>query len=347
MKKYDENQLMKIGIILCTVFLCAIICSFSGFSINFKWFEKSKRHEYKSDYKDIVQQTIVEGNLDADVTNKIMIPLPKGIGESNTVIKKDIANKKVNISFPQMTTQYDTSKVVNNSTDVKNVHFSSSSSMINIELNLSQFKDCDSCFDNGILYLSFQNPSDQGKPVIVIDPGHGGNDVGAIQNGIYEKDIDLQVCMALKELLDNENVIVYFTRTDDSFPSVEQRVDFVNAIMPDLFISVHSNWYKNSSVSGTSVLYNKKDNATYSSKWLSNIINEEVVKSCNTQDKGTIIGNDIHIVRNSKVPVALLEVGFMSNSYDFGLISSTEGQEKVAQGINKGIIRALTEMGKY
>src|SRR5574344_357607 len=303
MRVYDENQLMKIGIVVSTLFLCVILCLFSDFSLSFgKWFSKGKKQEYKSNNKDIVQQTIVQGDLTADLTNKVIIPLPKGIGEESTEIRKDIFNKKVYISFPRMTSNFEVSDVINNSSDVSNIDYRSSNNIINVEITLNQFKDCELCFDNGKLYLNFFNPADKGLPVVVIDPGHGGDDVGAIQNGVYEKTIDLKICMDLMKLMQEEKILVYYTRTDDSYPSVERRVDFVNAIMPDLFISVHSNWYKNSDISGTSVLYNRKDTSKFNSQWLSQIINDEVVKSANTYNKGVIIGNDIHIVRNSKVP---------------------------------------------
>jgi N-acetylmuramoyl-L-alanine amidase len=290
---------------------------------------------------------IIGDDFTAITKERIIIKLPSGVNENNTKINKDLINKKICVTFPKGPSEYDFSNIKVDNVNIINVYHSIDNDMVNIELQCAKVMDCMPCFDNGELFLDLFKPSEVEMPVVVIDPGHGGYDVGATAKGIYEKDIDLEICLMLKQLLDSENILVYYTRLDDSYPTVEERVDFANEIMPDLFISVHSNAFEDSSISGTSVLYNTKDKNEKNSLWLSKIMCEKLIESCNTYDKGVIAGNEIHIVRNSKTPIALLEIGFMSNPEDFEMITSTSGQIKIARGIYNGIIRALTELGKY
>lgn len=349
MEKYDEILLFKVGMIISAFFLCTLLFFTTDIRADVtEIFKKDDKNKTKGTVNDLqIDNTIVSEDISVITQGRLIITLPGGVKESNTTIKKDLINRRLVISFPKGAGEYDFSNVENNTQVISNLNHSVDNNMVKLEINLNTIQDCMTCFDNGQLFVDFFSPSDAHVPVIVIDAGHGGDDVGAVENGIYEKDIDLEICLKLKELLERENVIVYYTRLDDSFPSVEERADFVNEIMPDLFISIHSNWYENSGISGSSVLYNIKDESQFGSLWLSNILCEELSGKCGTVNKGAVVGNDIHIVRSSKVPVALIEVGFMSNEEDFKLLTSNDGQLKIAEGIYNGIIRSLTEMGKY
>lgn len=84
-------------------------------------------------------------------------------------------------------------------------------------------------------------PRDRSKKVIVIDPGHGGKDSGAVGNGYMEKEIVLQVSQQLSEKLRAQGYTVYMTRSNDTFVELKDRTKFANDKEADLFISVHAN----------------------------------------------------------------------------------------------------------
>ena len=349
MEKYNEILLFKIGMLICALFLGVLICSTTDIKADMgSFFKKDKKNENNTVNDIQLENTIISGEYSAITENRLIITLPKGVKEEHTTITKNLIEKQIVITFPKGAGDYDVfASVVNNTQVISNINRNIGNNMITLELTMNSVLDCIPCFDNGQLFMDFFRPAELEGSVVVIDAGHGGDDVGAIENGVYEKDIDLAVCLQLEQLLEQEDITVYYTRLEDSFPSVEERADFVNEIQPDLFISIHANWYKNSRISGSSVLYNSKDNNEFGSAWLCNIMCEELVKECNTVNKGIVDGNDIHIVRSSQVPVALLEIGFMSNESDFKLLTTQEGQEKIARGIYNGIIRSLTELGKY
>lgn len=84
-------------------------------------------------------------------------------------------------------------------------------------------------------------PHDRSKKIIVIDPGHGGKDSGAVGNGYMEKDIVLQISLELNEQLKAMGYTVYMTRSNDTFIELKDRTKFANDKMADLFLSVHAN----------------------------------------------------------------------------------------------------------
>ncbi len=79
------------------------------------------------------------------------------------------------------------------------------------------------------------------KKKILIDPGHGGNETGAIYKNLVEKDLNLKVAFKLKDMLEKYDFEVYLTRYEDKELTLKQRIELTNKIMPDLFISIHHN----------------------------------------------------------------------------------------------------------
>ena len=150
----------------------------------------------------------------------------------------------------------------------------------------------------------------------------------------------------MKEILDtDEKIGVYYTRLDDSNPSYDERVGLANKAEADLFISIHNNsttGSRLSKINGTQVMYDEeKEDAV--SKDFARICLEEVTAACGSKDKGLVKGNDIYIIRTSEVPVALIEVGFMTNGEELAKLNSPDYQKQVAEGIYQAILRAFDE----
>lgn len=191
-------------------------------------------------------------------------------------------------------------------------------------------------------------PQEVYDKVVVIDAGHGGRAPGANETGVNEKEIDLDIVLQLKKILDEDdhNIGVYYTRTDDSNPTFDQRVQLANKSDADLFISVHNNSTNSgrmSSANGTAVMYNESDESELGSKRLAQICLEEVTGQLQSRNRGLVEGDSIYIIRTSKVPVALIEVGFMTNQQELDLLRSEDYQKKAALGIYHAILRAFEE----
>ena len=184
--------------------------------------------------------------------------------------------------------------------------------------------------------------------VIVVDAGHGSHAAGAVKLGISEKSLNLAIVQQLKKLFDEDKrrIRVYYTRTSDTNPTLDQRVQLANKANADLFISVHNNSDATGNftkVKGTQVMYSESDDAKLSSKKLAEICLKNVVDTTGSENRGLLKGDSIYIIRTSEVPVALIEVGFMTNYKELDLLNSTSYQKKAAEGIYNAINEAFQE----
>ncbi|SFB08122.1 N-acetylmuramoyl-L-alanine amidase [Lentibacillus halodurans] len=170
---------------------------------------------------------------------------------------------------------------------------------------------------------------------VVIDPGHGGEDNGATgASGQYEKSFTLSLSKKVKKLLEQESEMeVFMTRTDDSFISQESRYrpKYANKLNADVFVSIHGNTFSNPSVSGTETFYYHNN-----SRQFAQILQKHVVESTGFRDRG-IKKKDLFVVRDTEMPAALIEVGYLTNPADESEMRTDDLQSRVAASIVEGI----------
>lgn len=180
-----------------------------------------------------------------------------------------------------------------------------------------------------------------GPYIVVIDPGHGGVDVGAVGvSGSYEKDFNLSLALKVQEALDlDERISVYLTRDDDTYISQKSkdRSKFANDLGADLFISIHANAFVDSQASGTETYYHRRR-----MKELAETIHDHVVQTTGFQDR-EIKRKPLNVIRDTKMPAILLEIGFLSNPDEELILMSESFQEEVARAIRDGIVEYLLE----
>lgn len=199
-------------------------------------------------------------------------------------------------------------------------------------------------FQNGdeisVVFSSREIPSrgDEGgslkNKIIVIDPGHGGSDPGAVYSRIYEKDLNLDIAVRLKELLEESGARVLMTRESDIYVSLYTRADIANQVGAHLFVSIHNNSSTNPSTSGTMTLYFPSPEK----KAFAQILHKAVVETLGLPDLGISERPNLVVTRETKMPSALVEVAFMSNERDLALLKTAEFRQKAAEGIYKGIL---------
>lgn len=196
--------------------------------------------------------------------------------------------------------------------------------------------------DSQYYYINLERPEDVYDKLIVIDAGHGGNDVGTFPKDMsyLEKDMNLSIVLYLKQLLDEEDIKVYYTRLTDVKPYLRPRVELANDLDADLFISIHCNGSELSQPHGTEVLYNEKWKGNgFSSKQLADLCLEELTKIIDSRNRGVIKGSEKYIIGHSRVPVALIEAAYMTNQEDLEFLKNPDNRKLVAKGIYNGIMR--------
>lgn len=182
----------------------------------------------------------------------------------------------------------------------------------------------------------------QDKGLIIIDPGHGGDDFGTHSHGkptYHEKYLNLTTAETLKKFLQQYGYKVVLTRTDDTFISLENRAVFANDKKAKLFVSVHYNSAPNRDASGIEVFYyrNDKDKSrTAQSKILAHCVLDKVIKNTKGKSRGVKHGN-FSVIRETRMPSILIEGGFLTNADEMKKLNNPAYLKAIAFGIAQGI----------
>lgn len=187
---------------------------------------------------------------------------------------------------------------------------------------------------DGYIYIKPVLPKERYSKIIVLDAGHGGSDPGASGNGLIEKNLTLSMLNKARALFDSDGTIkCYATRTTDTYPSFNDRTDLGNDV-GDAFISIHINAAANTSAAGTETysLYANDQGNGLTSYGLASEILKNLLSQLGTKDRKVKSENWI-VLRQSKIPASLIEIGFITNSGDAAIMGSDAGQQKVAQAI--------------
>ncbi|HEY8341664.1 MAG TPA: N-acetylmuramoyl-L-alanine amidase, partial [Calditerricola sp.] len=170
---------------------------------------------------------------------------------------------------------------------------------------------------------------------IILDPGHGGKDPGAIGRtlGTMEKTVNLQLAKLVKARLEDLGAVVFMTREDDRYPTLAERVAFARQVQGDVFISIHHNSALNSTARGTETYYYSS-----SSRPLAEAVHKELVNAIGLPDR-QVRNRGYYVLVNTPYPAILLEIGFLSNPDEERLVRDPDFQERAAQGIVQGLIR--------
>ncbi|KFF01653.1 N-acetylmuramoyl-L-alanine amidase family protein [Chryseobacterium luteum] len=161
------------------------------------------------------------------------------------------------------------------------------------------------------------------KKYIVIDAGHGGDDMGSVFEKFSEKEITINIAKEIQKLNESQDQYeVILTRDADSYPSLQERTAMINKLNPEIVISLHmnSNPQKETPKQGTEVFIQNTDH----SKKLA----EKISKKFNV---AKIEERNLHMLRETKSPAVLVELGFINNTKDREYVTSEKGQKQIAQ----------------
>lgn len=274
----------------------------------------------------------------------VYIPVSEEVMEDDISIVNDYLVNTVTLYFEGMEENYyDINSISGNNDKIKSVLYTYKNGISIFQIKMTDIYECEIVKKNNSLCLEFQSPRELYDKIIVIDPGHGGTESGNIANGIVEKELNLDIAMKLQSLLSETDIKVYYTRLDDSNPDCEKRVQFANDINADMFISIHAvSKLEDDSMYGIQTVYNSNFFIPrFSSLELADMIEKSVVTLVNGRANGLIMTKEDNvIVSKATIPVALLEVGFLSNKKEAILLGQDEYRMKIAEGIYEGILEA-------
>lgn len=282
-----------------------------------------------------------------ELGGQIKIQMPENIRMGDVRIENDYLTQTVFISFASDAEDYFSKYNISGSSDhIASLSYYNEKEKGVIALGLDKVYEIETNMQDENLYLDFISPHDIYDKVIVVDAGHGGKAPGAVKQQTIEKDVNLEIVLELKKILDasTENIGVYYTRVEDVNPTLQQRAALANKAEADLFISVHNNSSMSGNFNdqtGTHLLYSQSDTSEYSSEKFAQICLKNMTKILGSKSLGLMPADNIYIIRTSEVPVALIEVGYLTNRGDLEKLNSPEYRKKAAQGIYNSILEAF------
>jgi N-acetylmuramoyl-L-alanine amidase len=203
-------------------------------------------------------------------------------------------------------------------------------------------------------------PSPAPKPfaVVVLDPGHGGQDSGAVCGGVLEKDLTLDVVRRIERLLEANGVATVMTRVGDSYISLADRAALANRVRDSILISIHFNednrpistgvetYYAAHQITGGSFVASwlpflwraLSESPNFESQSLASFIQEALVVRTRALDRGTK-ARQFFVIANVTCPAVLVEGGFLTNKEDISKLASEDYREEIAAAVSDGILR--------
>lgn len=181
-----------------------------------------------------------------------------------------------------------------------------------------------------------------GAGLIVIDPGHGGSDCGALNRGLNlsEASVTLDICKRLQAILKGQGWNVVMTRSTDvdvSYANSSAREELgarckvANDAKADLFVSVHCNASVNASSNGTSIHYYKQSDYVLASQ-----LQSSVMSSTGRNNRG-LQANRFYVLAHTQMPAVLVETAFLTNSTEGSLLNDPAYRQKIAEGLAQGL----------
>lgn len=181
------------------------------------------------------------------------------------------------------------------------------------------------------------------KPIVVIDPGHGGPDSGAIgTNGILEKDVALEIakqCLLLNRSLFQDSLEIYLTRYTDTLVSLSDRTRLARALEADSFVSIHCNQAPNKKAQGFEIfLFHGQANPK--TTVMATNLADRLQQQLGIYDRGIKYAN-FQVLRDNHghCPSLLLETGFISNAVEADFAERTESHSAIALALLQSLIK--------
>lgn len=178
------------------------------------------------------------------------------------------------------------------------------------------------------------------RVVVVIDPGHGGRDPGAVGiGGLQEKQVIFPISLRVAELLEQQGVVVVMTRRDDSTLDLQSRVNIANRARGNIFVSIHANAISMSrpDVNGIETYF-----ASENGRRLAASIQSNLLSATGMRDRGVKQAR-FFVLRHTNMPAALVEVGFVTGAQDAPRLADPAWRETAAQAIARGILQYIQQ----
>lgn len=284
-----------------------------------------------------------ENGIDASFSSdeySLKVPLPKNVKFSGISTQDCYYNHYFKITIPgNQETFYAKNEIIQNNNQIDDLDVSASSGKTTIRVDTKSLQGYKLVEKDGYFLVMMDTPRKIYKHIVILDAGHGGKDNGASSRGTKEKNLNYKIIYTLASKYFNaqdSTVKAYWTRTTDTFITLDDRARFASKMGADMFVSLHMNSSPGSSANGMEVYYSKDNNkSAYSgltSKTLARRMNSQIKNDLDASSRGVKTAG-FYVIKHNTVPAILLELGFLSGSRDYANLVSSSYQNRAAKSI--------------
>lgn len=282
----------------------------------------------------------------------INIPLPDTVSFGSLLSEDMYYNKSFKVEIPgNHETFYNTNFVSVSSEYVSSywVNYNTSNNTTEIIFLTDSIVGYKLYEDTKSVSIKVGKPADIYNNIVILDAGHGGKDPGAVNNKTNESDLNYTILYnKARKYFNSPNspVKAYWTRVDDTYITLADRAAFASKMKATMFVSLHMNSSDKLSAKGTEIYYsnynNKASSLGINSYKLATRLLDSIVPAIGTSSRGVKSAN-YYVIKNNTVPAVLIELGFLTNSTDYNIITNAGKQELAAKAIYDTIVSIYTE----
>jgi N-acetylmuramoyl-L-alanine amidase len=277
------------------------------------------------------------------------------IGDQKAIYESSFneSNRTLTLTLPTSFTRLNAFQLKPNDLIVETVTIEELGQFYRVMLKLAdgvEYSLKNSGVETELVEVSFSNPQlnvvikenvTQGK-LIVLDAGHGGKDPGAISKitGMREKDLTLDLALKLRKRLESLGYRVHMIRDYDTYVGNYDRAYIANDLGADVFLSIHGNSFTTATPRGIETLY---PNDSRNSLAFARILQNALVSKTNSHSRGVVERNNLIVLRETLMPAALVEVGFLSNPDDAKKLLDAHYIQLIVEGMTEGIVQYLSK----
>lgn len=363
-----QEKIIRLTAVYTSIFFVLVMVAMAFYQIRkpqIQYVEASRQEQKQSSLQQTGQNTGVQGgrmmgtnipvteNARQDKTFSLTLPEKLQNQDENTVsVTVDYVNKMVLLSLQNISKneledcQLMADPLVVVLQDVSVSSMADNNGGCIVQIPETDYESCQIELKKDEITLSFEPLKSSSECTVVVDAGHGGDDLGTTIGDLREKDITLSVIQQLQSLLEKENDMrIFYIRTNDTTSENADRAAFANAIKADMLISLHVNLVP-AKENGLKAYYNDKFFIPeFGSIELANIMEEEVIQKIGGVATGLYPPDkENELVTTARVPVAELEIDSMCSDSDLEIMRTSVYQKQVAEGLYAGIKRAFEQI---
>lgn len=265
----------------------------------------------------------------------IRIPIEKGSRAENVVMENRYMERELWIYLKDTKSEfYEKNAIYGNLTPVLNGYCERNSDGVVLKLCMKDILEYRSTMVENSLVIAYYEPGELYEQIVVVDPMGGGT----------EKEITLQVARQLQKKWEHEKIKLYFTRLEDVYVPLQERLELVEAVDADIYIGIgvcedteHSERY------GIHGFYNEEYFIPeFGSIQLADVLTRNVTVSASNRAIGLAAADGESILRDIEIPAAEICVGYLSNEKECALLLQQQYQEKLAEGFANAILEVYT-----